>query len=350
MNLKIIIAGMVVTMLTGCDFDADNSHNIELLRLQNEREAAEQKARLDALKDYVTGKFDLVKEQASSVSNLLFLTRLDADELENITTEITNERDAGGKELSYEVKVLRLLKHEKVNQLAVKYLSKGFSAQAESFMSMVRDAREAESRYRDEIRKVEDRHSQSMKSSQNWVGMSKTQRESEMRRLKGDIQSMEKKLASLRRSVLVTSSQRREFELKIRDYENELRKKRNQLDYLRNPNTARDIETAAASKRLDSERQANSEKRSELESIDRRLKPKTSVTEIAEKVNRETLEPLRTAIKTRVEALESEQKDLDRKMICGREILMEIRISGPNELKQLKTRADKELSLQPKKL
>lgn len=349
MTLKIIAVGVIVSLLAGCDVDSDNSQNIELLRLERQRETAEQNARLDALKDYVTGKVDLIKEQVISVSNLLASTRMDADELEKIITEITKERDANGKELSYEVKILRLLKHDKVNKLAIKYLSTGFSAQAESFMSMVRDAREAENRYQDEVRKVMDRHGQAMKASQNWVGMSKNQKDSEIRRLNNEIRALERKLTATRREMIGGVSQQREWRMKMLDYEHEIFKKRHQMDYLRNPNANRDIETAAAKKRMDTEISANYEKRQELSDVDRRLKPKTSVTEIAEKINQETLNPLRLSIKTRIETLECEKKDLDRKMISGREIIVEIRISGPNELNRLKVRADKELSLQPKK-
>ena len=320
------------------------SARLEQQRL--EREAAERKERIEALKTYVAGKVDLVVGRSASASNEWALAQADADKMEKLTASIMAENDKKGNELPYENRMLLLLKNDEINKLAIKYLASGFSVQTESFIAKVREARAAESRYREALSKVDAQRQKAMQDSSRWVGASKSQRDAEIGRLLKEIKSLEHQRATTRREMVVSPSKVREWTNKMRDYENEIARKRRQVDALRDPDLNRRIETKAASERQYVIDRANSEARNQALDVDRRLKPTTTVVKIAEETNKDTLERLRAKIKSQLEKLAAERNDLEKKLTVGREILLAVPVSDLKELNQLKLCADKELSLQ----
>jgi chromosome segregation ATPase len=269
--------------------------------------------------------------------------RADAEKLENEVSRIVSAQGKDGSELSYEVRLLRILRNKAVNELAVKYLAEGFSLQAEEFIEKVRKARSEEKIYKDALRKSEEQLDAAFEESKNWARASRAQRDAEIRRLEREIDELEKKRQSTRRTMMGAESVRREWKDKMWDYRAEIDKKRAQIDYLRNPDANRAIETRAVSRAQDVQRTAINLKEERDYNIHRRMKPQTSVMAIADEMGRNTIDKLRAAIKKKLDGKEGEMKLLLRKMEIAQEIVISIPVSEMGELNRLKARADREL-------
>lgn len=348
--MKAMVIILVASCLAGCDFfGADErraeAQRLELQRQEQERMASERKSNAEALKTYVVNRCRMIDAKMSALTNTLSGLQADANALENACAEVAKGVDKDGKELSYEVRVLRMLKDETVNRLALKYLSSGFAFQAEEFIAKVRDARAAEAKYQQAVKKSEDAYDASLSASKGWVGDSKNQRDSEVSRLRKEIADLERLRQTTRRELVASGSQRREWLNKMSDYEREIAKKRSQIDYLRNPDANRRIEARAADERHQLQRRAADAKETELRDIDRRLKPKVSVIKTAEEVNAATIGKLRSEIVSRIDGLVTEKAKWERKIEIAREIEVAIPVSDLGELKRLKDRADRELAL-----
>ena len=347
--MKTIVIVLVASCLSGCDFFAADERRAEAQRLEQQRQeqervASERKSNAEALKAYVANRCRMIDAKMSALTNTLAGLQADASALENACAAVAG-LDKEGKELSYEVRVLRMLKDETVNRLALKYLSSGFTFQGEEFIAKVRDARAAEAKYQQAIKKSEDAYEASLNASKGWVGGSKNQRDSEVSRLRKEIAELERLRQTTRRELVASGSQRREWSNKMHDYEREIAKKRSQIDYLRNPDANRRIEARAASERDSLVRSAARAKETELRDIDYRLKPKVSVIQVAEEVNAATIGKLRAEITSRIDGLVTEKAKWNRKFEIAREIEVSIPVSDLGELKRLKDRADRELAL-----
>jgi chromosome segregation ATPase len=312
-------------------------------REQAERVRQERVDKVNAMRTYLDSKCKLVRERLQSVTNELQTVKDDAVKLENEVLQIVSSPGKNGQELSYEVRLLRILRNKAVNELAVKYLAEGFSLQAEEFIEKVRKARSEEKIYKDALRKSEEQLDAAFEESKNWARASRAQRDAEIRRLEREIDELEKKRQSTRRTMMGAESVRREWKDKMWDYRAEIDKKRAQIDYLRNPDANRAIETRAVSRAQDVQRTAINLKEERDYNIHRRMKPQTSVMAIADEMGRNTIDKLRAAIKKKLDGKEGEMKLLLRKMEIAQEIVISIPVSEMGELNRLKARADREL-------
>ena len=116
-----------------------------------------------------------------------------------------------------------------------------------------------------------------------------------------------------------------------------------QIDYLRNPDANRAIETRAVTRAQDIQRTAVRIKEERDYNIHRRMKPQVSVMDITEEIGKNTIDKLRAEIKKKIDAKESEVKLLLKKAEIAHEIFISIPVSDMGELNRLKARADKEL-------
>ena len=352
----LLLAGLIA----GCDPFGDSKNEQLALERQHQedvrREREEHERFAKALTEYANGKQKLVKE---TIGRLEGDARALKDDIEKLSTIIASggaEKDSAGKELPIETKLLRILRNPEVNDLAKKYLSADFVLLQHEFVDRVRDARADEARYRKAQAQSDATYSETLKESQKWVNATKEQREAEISRLQNEISSWErrrgdyhKNLHDLEKKVLVGNvSQERErserlavIGRKIEDADREIVRKRGQIDFLRNPTANAGMESRAASRKQDVQRQANIQRDHELSTIDRYYKPKVSVTEVVAETSGKTIEKLQGAMAEKSQATEKELADAKRKEVEIKECLLAIPVSNRDELKALRTKIEK---------
>ena len=314
--------------------------------MELEQAARDRQERIDkanAMRTYLDAKCKIVQKKLQTVTNELQMLRADAEKLENEVSQIVSAQGKDGSELSYEVRLLRILRNKTVNELAVKYLAEGFSLQSEEFIERIRNARLEEKRFKDALRKSDEQLDAAVEESKNWADASRTQRDAEIRRLKREIEKLEKLRQTTRRTMMTTESDRREWMNKMGDYEQEISRKRRQIDYLRNPDANRAIETRAVTRAQDIQRTAVRIKEERDYNIHRRMKPQTSAMAITDEMAKNTINRLRAEIKKKLDATEAEEKSLLKKSEIAQAIVISIPVSDTGELNRLRARADKEL-------
>ena len=345
-GMRFWLSVLICLLLCGCDFFGDKEDRAAAYRMELEQAARNRQERIDkanAMRTYLDAKCKIVQKKLQTVTNELQMLRADAEKLENEVSRIVSAQGKDGSELSYEVRLLRILRNKTVNELAVKYLAEGFSLQSEEFIEKVRNARLEEKRFKDALRKSDEQLDAAVEESKNWVDASRTQRDAEIRRLKSEIEKLEKLRQTTRRTMMTTESDRREWMNKMGDYEQEISRKRRQIDYLRNPDANRAIETRAVSRAQDIQRTAVSIKEVRDNNIHRRMKPQTSVMAITDEMAKNTIDRLRAEIKKKLDATEAEEKSLQKKSEIAQTIVISIPVSDTGELNRLRARADKEL-------
>ena len=345
-EMRFLIFVFVCSLLCGCDFWGEKEDQATAYRMEREQEERDRQQRDEkakAIRTYLDAKCKLVHEKLKPLTNELQIVRADAKRLEDEVSKITSSLGKEGKEISYEVSLLRILRNKSVNELAVKYLAEGFSLQSEEFIERVRKARMDEKRFKDALRKSDEQLDVAVEESKKWASASRVQRDGEIRRLEREIDNLVKKRQTTRRTMMATESVRREWENKMRDYEAEIKRKRWQIDYLRNPDANRAIETRAVTRAQDIQRTALRIKEERDYNIHRRMKPQVSVMDITEEIGKNTIDKLRAEIKKKIDAKESEVKLLLKKAEIAHEIFISIPVSDMGELNRLKARADKEL-------
>ena len=314
--------------------------------MELEQAARDRQERIDkanAMRTYLDAKCKIVQKKLQTVTKELQMLRADAEKLENEVSQIVSAQGKDGSELSYEVRLLRILRNKTVNELAVKYLAEGFSLQSEEFIERIRNARLEEKRFKDALRKSDEQLDAAVEESKNWADASRTQRDAEIRRLKREIEKLEKLRQTTRRTMMTTESYRREWMNKMGDYEQEISRKRRQIDYLRNPDANRAIETRAVTRAQDIQRTAVRIKEERDYNIHRRMKPQTSAMAITDEMAKNTIDRLRAEIKKKLDATEAEEKSLLKKSEIAQAIVISIPVSDTGELNRLRARADKEL-------
>lgn len=330
---------------------------LERQRLEDVRREREEHERFaKALTEYANGRQRLVKE---TITRLEADSRVLTDDIERLSKIIASggeERDSAGKELPIETKLLRLLRNPEVNDLAKKYLSADFVLFQNEFVDRVRDARADEARYRKAQAQSDATYSESLKESQKWVNATKEQREAEISRLQGEIGSWERRrgeyhktLHDLEKKVMVGNvAQERErhdrlvvIGRRIEEADREILRKRSQIDFLRNPTANAGMESRAAWRKQDVQRQANNQRENELRTIDRYYKPKATVAEVVTETSRKTIGKLQGAMAEKRQAAEKELADAKRKEIEIRECLLAIPVSNMAELKALRSKMEK---------
>ena len=351
-----LLAGLVA----GCDpFGDSKNEQLALERQRQEdvrREREEHERFAKALTEYANGKQKLVKETVGRLEGDAHVLTDDIERLSKIIASGGEERDSAGKELPIETKLLRLLRNPEVNDLAKKYLSADFVLFRNEFVDRVRDARADEARYRKAQAQSDATYSESLKESQKWVNATKEQREAEISRLQGEIGSWERRrgeyhktLHDLEKKVMVGNvSQERERRdrlavvgRRIEEADREILRKRSQIDFLRNPTANAGMESRAAWRKQDVQRQANNQRENELRTIDRYYKPKVTVAEVVAEMSGKTIGKLQGAMAEKRQAAEKELADAKRKEIEIRECLLAIPVSNMAELKALRSKMEK---------
>ena len=337
---------LICLLLCGCDFFGEKEDRAAAYRMELEQAARDRQERIDkanAMRTYLDAKCKIVQKKLQTVTNELQMLRADAEKLENEVSRIVSAQGKDGSELSYEVRLLRILRNKTVNELAVKYLAEGFSLQSEEFIERIRNARLEEKRFKDALRKSDEQLDAAVEESKTWADASRTQRDAEIRRLNREIEKLEKLRPTTRRTMMTTESDRREWMNKMGDYENEINRKRRQIDYLRNPDANRAIETRAVTRAQDIQRTAVRIKEERDYNIHRRMKPQISAMAITDEMAKNTIDRLRAEIKKKLDATEAEEKSLLKKSEIAQAIVISIPVSDTGELNRLKARADKEL-------
>ena len=352
-----LLAGLVA----GCDPFGTSSKNEQLALerqrqedIRQEREEHERFAK--ALTEYANGRQKLVKETIGRLEGDARALKDDIEKLSKIIVSGGKEKDSAGKELPIETKLLRLLRNPEVNDLAKKYLSVDFVLLQHEFVDRVRDARTDESRYRKALAQSDATYSESLKESQKWVNATKEQREAEIVRVQKEVGSWENRRGSYQKSFqelskktlagnLSKERERREkmdiLERKIRDADDEIVRKRRQIDFLKSPAENASMESRAAQQKQNVQSQANSQRDRELSTIDRYYKPKATVAEVVSETSKKTIEKLQGAMAAKSQAAEKELADAKRKEIEIRECLLAIPVSSRDELKALRTKIEK---------
>ena len=345
-GMRFWLSVLICLLLCGCDFFGEKEDRAAAYRMEREQAERDRQERIDkanAMRTYLDAKCKIVQKKLQTVTNELQMLRADAEKLENEVSRIVSAQGKDGKELSYEVRLLRILRNKTVNELAVKYLAEGFSLQSEEFIERIRNARLEEKRFKDALRKSDEQLDAAVEESKNWADASRAQRDAEIRRLEREIEKLEKLRQTTRRTMMGTESDRREWMNKMGDYEHEINRKRGQIDYLRNPDANRAIETRAVAIAQDIQRTAVRNKEERDYNIHRRMKPQTSAMAITDEMAKNTIDRLRAEIKKKLDATEAEEKSLLKKSEIAQAIVISIPVSDTGELNRLRARADKEL-------
>jgi chromosome segregation ATPase len=212
--MRFWLSVLICLLLCGCDFFGEKEDRAAAYRMELEQAARDRQERIDkanAMRTYLDAKCKIVQKKLQTVTNELQMLRADAEKLENEVSRIVSAQGKDGKELSYEVRLLRILRNETVNELAVKYLAEGFSLQSEEFIERIRNARLEEKRFKDALRKSDEQLDAAVEESKNWADASRAQRDAEIRRLEREIEKLEKLRQTTRRTMMTTESVRREW-------------------------------------------------------------------------------------------------------------------------------------------
>lgn len=357
---RIAFLFLSAALVAGCDpFGSSRGEQLALERQRQEdirREREEYERFAKALTEYANGRQKLVKDTAGRLEGDVRALKDDVERLSKIIASVGGEKDSAGKELPIETKLLRLLRNPEVNDLAKKYLSSDFVLLQGEFVDRVRDARADEVRYRKALSQSDATYSEALKESQKWVNATKEQRDAEISRLQGEISSWERRrgnyhkdLHDLEKKVLVGNvSQERErrerlavIGRKIADADREILRKRSQIDFLRDPTANAGMESRAARRKQDVQRQANNQRENELYTIDRYYKPKATVVEVVAEISGKTIGRLQGAMAGKRQAVEKELADAKRKEVEIRECLLAIPVSNRDELKALRSKIEK---------
>lgn len=330
--------------LAGCDRASEKREQIEMLRLEEcraERIAKEKQIAVESLKAYIKGRCKLVFEDMEGVSNALAVVEGDVARLEEAVAAATVESKRGETAPPYEQQILNVLKDANVNALAKKYLASGFAAQKEAFVGRVREALNAQKAYRDAVAKSEAAFEEKVGHSKDWSKDTRERRQAEIQRLKKEIVDLEKKQVAVRKGLQGSRTMARENADKRREYEDEVWRKRRQLEALQNPDHVRYQEDRSANDQIWLRDKARGVMERELFEIDRRLKPRVSVVDIVREVEEQTLGSLRKAMQERKKSLSDRASELATQVKTVKELQLELLVCSATELNRLRQRLDK---------
>lgn len=373
-----LTAVCVACFLSGCDFDPLGEKGEERKREANERaqEAKSQReleAQRDAMTKFANGKRQFFKARLSEVSEEKSVLRADLDKFTKVVSNAMSENDEHGKERKYESKVLRILKNSEVNALATKHLASDFSSVVATYIERVREARAADAKYTAAMESTEAIYNAGIEETKNWSKMSHRQREGEIARLQKEIKELEnsrerilneyknvtrnensRATTSMRgggNRYLVASDSRDKnqqrndavqvYERRVSDIENQVAVKRNQIDYLRNPEAMNRQANRALDAAQRRQMDAINARRSALSDINRQLKPKKSLVETVAEFEESTIGKLRKTLSDKIAVVEKEEKTLKEKVAMADEILLSIPLYDLGELRRQRQRLEK---------
>ena len=365
-SVKWIVNGLAVVCFgcsfSGCDFDPmgekrdERRHEAEE-RAQEAKVQRETEAQRDAMSKFATAKRQFFKTRLSEVVEEKNALHVDLNKLTTIVSAAMSEKDAQGKDLKYESKILHILKDPEVNALAAKHIASDFSSIVATYIERVRQARAADAKYTAAVESAEAMYNAGVEETKKWSEMSQRQREGEMARLQKEIKELEKNRDRIlikegknitRHSMVGGERQNAErfetakvVERRILDIENQIKIKRRQIDYLTSPdvmNVQADRALFAAQNR---QREAVDARSRALLNIDRQLKPKKSLVETVAEFEESTMGKLRKTLSDKIVVLEREEKSLKEKVAMADEILLAIPLCDLGELRRQRQRLEK---------
>ena len=282
--------------------------------------------------------------------------RKDSARLTEIVSKIMSEKDSKGKDLAYDEKILQILRHTDVNAFAMKYLGSDFAGIPDEMAERIQDTHEAEEKYAAAVKAVDSAYSESMQRAGTWAKMTAQQRDVEFARLNKEIKRLEAKRDKEQKEYKTISkllikgdehterereAQSRVIMRRLHDTESEIRKRRYQIDYLRNPQQISQVEANMVSQAQRRQNEANNLRQQAMYDIDRRLKPKKSLVDVATEFETKTVGRLRKTLADKIAEGEKEAKTLKEKLSKAEEFLLAIPVTDLQELKQRKAKLEK---------
>lgn len=337
----------------GCDQinSSDKTAEKRATELAERQARYERDSLADALAKYISAKSDDIDTSLSKLETGIKSAIQDLNDIAKATDSVDSERTSKGEELNSETKLLRLIRREDINALAIKYLSADFKLAAEQFIVDIRECRAAETRYETEIGKVNDIYESTIKDVKKWSSASKEQRENEISRLQKEISSLEARRLKIQKDYSSQSKmqmaggknlERQRWENKtmissrMSDIEHEIDKKRGQIDYLRNPHANRHVESAAVNEAQYAQRIAQDMRRHGLEDVEKHFKPKTTVAKTVTTYMGKTIGALRFQITKASADLTEQAEGLRRDQSILKNAKLSIPMSDIAELKKIK--------------
>jgi hypothetical protein len=253
-------------------------------------------------------------------------------DLESLSKQVAaamEKKSASGKDVQYEHKLLEAMKDKTVNELAVKYLGGDFSSVREDFIKQVRDTSSAEERYRKALAEADAAHSDVAVARKKLEGQTRDQQKAEISRLRKEISDLEKRWAAVHKDVnnltkhsmvgdARAKQERRDrqevLDNRLRDIQDEILRKRKQVDVLTSPGNAVAIEQRAMKETQWLQRSADNNHEMRLMDIERRMKPKRFLSDVLPEFESKTIGKLRAAIVAKKDALEAEIAKCDGKI------------------------------------
>jgi len=353
-NIFIALSAFSVVLIAGCDRLFDNG--------SKEKAAAEARREAQVVREettdfranmekFVAGKIEIVTANCAEATKRHWEVRKDVDDFAAASAKIMGEKKPDGTEMAWESRHLRLLRDKKVNELAVKYLAGDFSAAAARFIENVKAAMQEERRYFDAIRSTDSAYADNLKETSKWANSTVEQREGEIRKLNDEIYRLESsrkdlliEIEKFSRGKLVGGvQQERErkdhlgaLNYRLKDMDNEIRKKRAQVDKIRQPEQNQGIERKAVSESVNVQRRVTDNRRLAMDDINRYLKPKKMVSDVVAECEKDTTGRLQAALSEQLVAARHEEESLKRMVTSLKEAKLAIPVSDLAELQRIR--------------
>ena len=324
---------------------------MEQRRIEEKKEA-EDRQRAE-LKTFAEGMRKHYADEKKIAEQELKTLRADSAKFSEVVSTIMAEKDAKGEDQKYETKLLHILKHADVNAFALKYLGSDFAGATAEFIARVREAYDAEKKYANAVKSVDAAYDETMKRAGEWAKMTAAQRDAELARLNREISRLEARRTREQQEYKNISklyikgdehmqrehaARERVIRHRLEDVDNEITKRRSQIDLLRHPESVSRVEAKMTEQAQREQYRANDNRRQVMNDIDRRLKPKKSLVDIVAGVEANTVGKIRTAIAGKVAEREKGIKEITEKLSAVEEFLLAVPVDSLQELNRRKAK------------
>jgi len=355
-----LICGLLLPVLAAVAFQgcndplgekADERRREQKMLDERKEEERQRETLASAMGTAVHEKRKLIEASIGDRESEVAILRADLDAFARAVTEAMDVKSDSAQTPKYGLKVFNAMKSDVVDALAVKYLGTGFSVVREEFLSSLKDVRADELRYRKALEAADDDHAQSAIKSRDWIDAEQGQRDKEIARLKKEIASLESQwnaarteVRNLTRHSLVGSARHERervdkieaVESRASDIQQEIYRKRRQLDSLTSPDRMVDSVNHAATRAQGAQWMSHKLHESRLYNIRREMKPSKTVLDVVGEYEAKTLGRLRTVISSRLDAAEKALAVDKEKNTALRNIELSIPISKLSELQRLR--------------
>ena len=195
-----------------------------------------------------------------------------------------------------------------------------------------------------------------VEESKKWAAMTKQQRESEINRLQREVSQLELRRESVLKKrkdttknsiiggprLMMERHEKRVVQTdQLNDIDDQLFAKRRQLDLLRSPSEQGRLASRTTEESQRRQDSAQNSRQSAMYDIDRRLKPKKSVTDIVSEFEDATIGKLTKALSGKVSSLEEDIKALKGKLAAAEDAILQIPVSDISDLRRIKSQLDR---------